>query len=164
MTLDCTGQNEKRKTYIGHLKYWGYKLQEINIEIDKYDKILDLNWQKFYSINIYSFSTNRLPLRSQINIYTNGSKTDQHVGSGYSIMRGNEIIIEGSVRLPNESTAFQVELFAIRKAMLEVSGHLTIQDRYIKLFSDSRAAIQALNSSTVSRSFGQGRYKPNTDI
>ena len=42
MILDWTGQNEKSKTYIGHLKYWGYKLQDINIEIDKNDKIQDL--------------------------------------------------------------------------------------------------------------------------
>ena len=34
MILDWSGKNPKCKTYIGHLKYWGYKLQEINVEID----------------------------------------------------------------------------------------------------------------------------------
>ena len=39
---------------------------------------------------------------------------------------------------------------AIRMAMLDIAGNLTEQDRFIKLFSDSKAATQALNSSTVS--------------
>ena len=33
--------------------------------------------------------------------------------------------------------------------MIELANKITEQDRYVKLFSDSRAAIQALNSSTV---------------
>ena len=61
MLLDWAGQNEKIKTYIGHLKYWGYKLQETNIEIDKNDKIQDLKWQEFYSIN---HTSNKLPIES----------------------------------------------------------------------------------------------------
>ena len=32
-------------------------------------------------------------------------------------MRGNDIIAEGSVRLLNEPTVFQAELYAIRKAI-----------------------------------------------
>ena len=34
--------------------------------------------------------------------------------------------------------------------MIDIMEILTLQDRYIKLFSDSRVAIEALNSSTVS--------------
>ena len=75
MVLDWPGQNEKRKTYIGHLKYWSYKLQEIEIEIDENDRISDLIWHKLYTINVGSFITNTLPIQSQLNIYTDGSKT-----------------------------------------------------------------------------------------
>ena len=35
-------------------------------------------------------------------------------------------------------------------AMFDLAGSLGNEDRYVKLFSDSRSAIQALNSSTVS--------------
>ena len=35
MKLDWPGQNAKRKTYIGHLKYWNAKTEEINIIIDE---------------------------------------------------------------------------------------------------------------------------------
>ena len=38
---------------------------------------------------------------------------------------------------------------AIKIAMFDLAGHLGNNDRYIKLFSDSRSAIQALNSNTV---------------
>ena len=48
MILYWMGKNEKCKTYIGHLKYLGYKLQEINIEIDENDKMKDLIWHKLY--------------------------------------------------------------------------------------------------------------------
>ena len=62
--LDWEGQNPKRKTYIGHLKYWNYKLQEVNIEINENDKIHDLIWHKLYTINTDSFSQFNLPIQS----------------------------------------------------------------------------------------------------
>ena len=38
---------------------------------------------------------------------------------------------------------------AIQMAMVDLAGLLKDEDRYVKIFSDSRAAIQALNSPTV---------------
>ena len=66
MVLDWPGQNEKRKTYIGHLKYWSYKLQETEIEIDENYRVSDLIWHKLYTINVDSFITNTLPI--QVNL------------------------------------------------------------------------------------------------
>ena len=106
MVLDWEGQNPKRKTYIGHLKYWGYKLQGINIEIDKNDKIQDIIWHKLNSISIEIFNNITLPLQSQLNIYIDGSKTKHHVGAGYSTIKDNVTILEGSKRLPDESSVF----------------------------------------------------------
>ena len=65
MFLDWAGQNDKKKTYIGHLKYWNYKLQEINIEIDKNDKIQDMIWHKSYQINIDSFTNTKLHYKAK---------------------------------------------------------------------------------------------------
>ena len=59
------------------------------------------------------------------------------------------MVKEGNKRLPDESTVFQAELMAIQMAMLDLAGILKEGDRYIKIFSDSRAAIQALNSAVV---------------
>ena len=90
-----------------------------------------------------------LPTQTQIKIYTDGSKTGTHTGTGYVVVRGNEIVEEGKRRLPDESTVFKAELMAIQMAMLDIAGILQEGDRYIKIFSDSRAAIQALHSTIV---------------
>ena len=74
---------------------------------------------------------------------------DSHLGSGCGIMQNNSTKSEGSQRLPDEFTVFQAEIMAIRIAKLDLASQLTQQDRYINYFSDSRAAIQALSSSTV---------------
>ena len=52
-------------------------------------------------------------------------------------------------RLLDESTFFQVELMAIQMAMLDLAGILNNIENYVKIFSDSRAAIQALHSTIV---------------
>ena len=124
MKLDWEGQNPKRKTYISHLKYWGYKLQEVNLQIDKNDKIQDLIWHKLYTINVASFESNNLPLMSQINIFTDGSKTKMHVGAGYTIRRGNNTVIENSYKLPSDCTVFQAEIYAIKMAMQDFKNHM----------------------------------------
>ena len=149
MKLNWPGQNPNRKTYIGHLKYWGYKLQEINIEIDENDRTYDLIWHKLYTIDTDSFLHHNLPIQTQINVYTDGSKTEGHTGSGYAMIRGGNIFKEGSRRLPDETTVFQAELMAIQMAMIDLAGTINEGDNYVKIFSDSRAAIQALNASTV---------------
>ena len=94
---------------------------------------------------------------SQINVFTDGSKTQQHVGSGYTIKRGSNTVVENSYKLPNDCTVFQAEIYAIKMAMQELNGHILNSDKYIKIFSDSRAAIQALDSNIVSSQLGK-RY------
>ena len=89
MTLDWKGQNPNRKTYIGHLKFWQLKLVEINIEIDETDRIRDFIWHKLYKIDVDSFETTNLPMQSQINVYTDRSSIDTHVGCGFTIIKIN---------------------------------------------------------------------------
>ena len=68
----------------------------------------------------------------------------------FSLKKSNDIFKEGSKRLPNECTVSQAEIMAIKMAMVELVANPSEDDSYIKIFSDSRAAIQALNNSTVS--------------
>ena len=102
-----------------------------------------------YKVNLSSLTNMTLPLQAQINVYTDGSKTDQHVGSGFAIYQGKSLISTGSRRLPFESTVFQAEILAIRIAMIRLNEILQPQDQYIKLFCDSQAAIQAINSHKI---------------
>ena len=91
MKLDWLGQNATWKTYIGHLKYWAMKTEEANIMIDENDRRHDLIWFNAYIVNLKSLNITTLPLQSQINIYSDGSKTDQHAGSGFVGHPGNEL-------------------------------------------------------------------------
>ena len=61
----------------------------------------------------------------------------------------NITVSEGVKRLPGGSTVFQAELMAIKFAMTDMAANINEGDRYIKLSSDSRAAIQALNSHVI---------------
>ena len=62
------------------------------------------------------------PTKSQINIFTDGSLTEKHVGSGYTIEHKKKEILSESIRLPLHTTVFQAEIIAIneaRKAFLD---------------------------------------------
>ena len=59
-------------------------------------------------------------------------------------------MVENSYKLPSDCTVFQAEIYAIKMAMEGFNNHILNSDEYIKVFSDSRAAIQALNSNIVS--------------
>ena len=59
------------------------------------------------------------------------------------------LITTDSRWLPFESTVFQAEILAIHIALIRLNEILQPQDQYIKLFNDTQAAIQALNSHKI---------------
>ena len=117
--------------------------------IDENDKICDLVWFKGYTINLKSLNTTTLPLQSQINIYTDSSKTEQHVGAGFAIFRGKDLVVTGSRIIPYEATVFQAEVMAIQIAMMKFNEIILSQDMYIKLLTDSQATLLTLNSHII---------------
>jgi len=52
----------------------------------------------------------------EVTLYTDGSKTDKHVGAGMVAMKESREIHTGSMRLNNDCTVFQAELGGIRMA------------------------------------------------
>ena len=64
------------------------------------------------------------PVKTQINIYTDGSKIDEHTWCGFTINRYNTEIAADSIRLPDYATVYQAEVLAIRLTMIEVRQHL----------------------------------------
>ena len=67
-------------------------------------------------MNNESLETHKLPIQSQINIYTDGSKTEKHAGAGYIIKEGINTLTESSIRLSYNTTVFQAKIIAIREA------------------------------------------------
>ena len=57
-----------------------------------------------------------------------------------------------SIRLPMHTTVFQAEIIAIDEACKKFIDTKQSNMQYIKIFSDSQAAILALNSNTVTSS------------
>ena len=84
-----------------------------------------------------------------ITCYTDGSKSDNSVGTGFSIRRNNTKLQEESWRLPDYSNVFQAELAGIEIAVDCMINTLGISDAYIYIFTDSQAAIHCLQNHTI---------------
>ena len=72
-----------------------------------------------------------------------GSKTEDHVSCGFVIYRGNKEISSDSIRLPESCMVYQAEVMAIHLTAQEATHVLDDKDNYIKLYSDSQAALKS---------------------
>ena len=103
---------------------------------------------KNYWVSINNKKGKAKPIPSQLNVYTDGSKTKQGAGSGYVIIGGKDKVIQTqSINPTGEASIFQAELIAIQEAAMYLYNHEQTEDLYIKFFSDSQAALQALSSN-----------------
>ena len=83
-------------------------------------------------------------------MYTDGSKTTEGVGSDFVLYNKNTRLQTESFTLPHHATVFQAEITAIYQATQYILSILdTINIRYIKILSDSQAAIQALANTHI---------------
>ena len=135
----------KSAMFQGHIKYWEEKAVLYDLDLEGTDKIRCTIWDRNFRINTDSFTSKGYPIQAQINIYTDGSKTNEHVGCGFVIYRGTTEISSNSIRLPEHCTVYQAEVMAIQLASQEAITILEPSDKYIKLFSDSQAALKSLN-------------------
>ena len=139
----------KNLSLVPHLKYLQQLANDaLGHTIDSETTMANIE-EKNYWVTINPKKGRANPIPSQINIYTDGSKTSQGTGAGYVILQGrNEVIQTQSVNLTNNASIFQAELIAIEQAAQFTLTLPGIQDKYIKIFSDSQAALQALQSNT----------------
>ena len=82
-----------------------------------------------------------------ISVYTDGSKSDDGVGSGVVVP---SLALSDSASLPKVASIFTAELFAIILG-LELIRH--IPRRNYTIYTDSRSAFQALNQYTPKNAF-----------
>ena len=59
----------------------------LDLQLGDIDTCDEMIWNKNFSVNKKSFCAEKPPLHSEVNIYTDGSKLDNRVGSGFVIMR-----------------------------------------------------------------------------
>ena len=135
---------------IPHLTSWHSLLKATNTDTTD-DRCSHTNWDKCYHIMTSSFITNRTSIKpSEFTIYTDGSKTDNGTGAGFVIYHKCDRIHTESISLPDTTTVFHAEVTAIYKAMLQLIRMDRTQTlSYVKILSDSQAAIKALDSHDI---------------
>ena len=135
----------------GHLKYWENLKENFDITYPTTDKINSIVWNKKNKINTESFGDQYLNMltHTQLNIYTDGSKHSKGVGAGMVIYLFNQIIHKDFFPLAPGATIFQEELIAIANAAKFLTKYKTLNPKYVKIFTDSRAALMALDSLKI---------------
>ena len=95
-----------------------------------------------------SFSgASRFRQYSQLNIFTDGSRLQDRTGTGYVIDEGATEYDFASFSLPPHSTVFQAEVVAILQSVRHILWEAcSLRPRYVKIFSDSRSALAALDA------------------
>jgi hypothetical protein len=85
---------------------------------------------------------------TSIQVYTNGSKQEQGIGSGAVIFKGSEMIAKLQFKLDNRCSNNQAEQLAILKEVekLEVLNRRSINQLSTIIFTDSRISLDSLQN------------------
>ena len=150
---DWLGQNKQSRMLVGHIQYWERLAGNLGIDLESTDRIEMDMWGNKYTVNQESFLNTNKPIPAQISIYTDGSKTEDHVETGYVIYKQGVEIHTNSTMLPNKNTVYQAEVLAINLAVEKLLKVKEEKDRFVKKFSDSQAALKALNSWKIKSKF-----------
>ena len=133
-----------------HLQYWSQDLHSVITKTadDHCDTTIH---DRFAKINTDSFDGKLIHIqKAETTIYTDGSKTEHGVGARFVIYYKNQRIHAESIHMPDTSTVFQAEIEAISHACQYALTHpLVLNIEYVKILSDSQAAIKALNKPRI---------------
>ena len=87
-----------------------------------------------------------------VNVYTDGSKVDKNVGSGWAICRDRVCIRYGYCKLPDHASVYEAELLAIYKALFDVRDIIAegkMVESELNFHVDSQAALLTLKKHKV---------------
>ena len=84
---------------------------------------------------------------SQVNVYTDGSKSEAGVGAALHVLQQGYPTLTRRFTMPLTSTVFLAEIEALHQAGCFLREEALARGiRYVKIFSDSRSSLQALDS------------------
>ena len=134
-----------------HLKYWDSLQISAEPLWQADDSCHESLWFKQYTVNLDSFNGLKKHISpSEITVYTDGSKTEYGVGSGYVVYNKSRRIQTHSSKLTDTTTVFQAKVTAVHEAadyLINLSNHRKFC--HVKILSDSQAALTALNNSQL---------------
>jgi ribonuclease HI len=140
-------QDSKRVPHLWHLKT---VLESRCLQLPPTDSCKEDVFDRHFCINLDSFDGLRKHRQhAEYTIYTDGSRTKDGTGSGFVLYHKKTQIDTRSYALHANATVFQAEVHAIKKACQFLNSSDAIHPRYIKILSDSQAAIKALASKTI---------------
>ena len=88
-----------------------------------------------------------LAFTSPYRVFTDGSKRQGRVGSAFVVFKNEERIFSNKFRLPDRSTVYQAEVYAIKEAALYMMLQENVQET--SFFVDSQAAILSLRQERI---------------
>ena len=110
-----------------HLDYWDSLQVSAEPLWQTDDSCHESLWFKQYTVNLDSFNGQGKHITpSEITVYTDGSKTDHGVGSGYFVYNKGQRIQTHSSKLTDTTTVFQAEVTTINEAvdyLISLSNH-----------------------------------------
>jgi len=152
MQLDWPGVGKGKRHCISHRKHWEMKCTEWGIQRNNGDKcstrINDIKYNVDMDREIAPKEYNQ---ELELNVYTDGSKTRDKVGSGALIRHEGKTVHHISARLPDHATVFQAEITAITEAAKFIDQHTWNRTpNEVCFFVDSQSALGAINNPKIS--------------
>ena len=140
----------KARLNVPHLWHMEELMEEYEINLPITDLCNNTNYNKSYRVNLDSFDGKRKHrVHAECTMYTDGSKTKSGVGSGLVAYKGKTEIIRQRYKLPDYATVYQAEMYAIFRACKNLNTLDREMPQYIKILSDSQAAILALDNKKI---------------
>ena len=147
LPLNWVGIYPNRTYSVSHLRYWKYTVEdsELDARWNSTDQCFVIKPALNFTLDTESFidMAGRQSLQD-INVYTDGSKIKDKVGSGVFIFDKHKTIKEGKYRISDHATVYQAEMFAIKQAAEILQGIPDLGT--IKFFVDSQAALRTFQS------------------
>ena len=152
LTLRWTGLDRRNPHIRSHLLHLQHYVRDCGIHdlITNVDTCDMVKPNSQFIVRVDSFGNRRgyVPyLETPCQVYTDGSKLQGRVGAAYVVFQGIQVIGQGSFRLPDNSTVYQAEIYAIKAASVFLLTQQIETD--VVFFGDSQAALQALNSERI---------------
>ncbi|XP_067142881.1 uncharacterized protein [Centruroides vittatus] len=119
--------------------------QNIDYRPKSTNAMIDPRKKRLFEVNL-DFSNTTHSGNQHLIAYTDGSRNDQGVGSDIVIKNKDKIIYQASLRLANECSIMQAELWAIFKTIYYVNNFPSDTHRNLIIYTDSRAALHTLNN------------------
>jgi ribonuclease HI len=136
--------------FTGHRRWLKDRCREIGLYDFPTDRITPrIKWTRGYTVDKESFLSGKAEVKQGVfTCFTDGSKLDETVGLGYLIKTEDGTLLKESIFLGKMPTVFQAEVAAILRVGQELS-QLELQGRDINIYSDSQAALLALNNPYI---------------